>query len=138
MEEAPYDNWEGALMFVYQMLMGDATPEFFLAYSARVDTSDGDDKTIAWFENNSYTIAILYALYLASSFIIMIIMLNIIIAIMGDTQSKRSELGRAVIYRNQLQTILRNFYRFDYQVTLKDWQLRHEGKGKYAPYFVRN
>lgn len=141
-EEAPYDNWEGALFFVYQILMGDATPEYFLAYSARVDTSEvgpdatSDEELIAHVENSGYTIFVMYLLYLAASFFLMIIMLNIIIAIMGDTQAKRSELGRAVIYRNQLQTVLSRFYQFDYQVALNDWQARHEGKGKYAPYFV--
>lgn len=42
----------------------------------------------------------MYALYLGSSFFLMIVLLNIIIAIMGNTQTIRQEFGRKVIYKN--------------------------------------
>jgi hypothetical protein len=91
-EEVPYDNWLGAFLFVYQMLMGDATHEYFKHYEARKPGAEGDP--------NSITPYILYVLYLGASFLVMIIMLNIIIAIMGNTQTVRTELKRKVIYRN--------------------------------------
>ena len=33
--------------------------------------------------------------------------------------------------------VLSRFYQYDYKVALMDWQDRHEGNGRFAPYFVR-
>ena len=72
-ESVPYDAAFLAMMHVYQMLMGDAQHESFYKYQLRKP------------EVESKTPDIMYALYMASSFFIMIMLLNIIIAIMNDT-----------------------------------------------------
>jgi uncharacterized membrane protein len=72
-------------MFVWQMLMGDATHDEFFEFKAK--------------QSESWTPYILYVLYLLASAMMMILLLNIIIAIMGNTQTTRTELGRKVIYR---------------------------------------
>lgn len=101
------------------MLMGDATPEYFNAYSARVESDD------PW--EQSTTPNIMFIIYFLASFFIMIIMLNIIIAIMGDTQGKRTALGRLVIYKGQLATVLDRYYRFGPDLNLDKWTTDDSG-----------
>lgn len=106
-EAVTYDTAWLAIMFVWQILMGDATHENFFDYRSRF--------------TDSPTPYFLYALYLIASFIIMIMILNIIIAIMGEVQVERTNLGRAVIYKKQLAVVLDSIYKFDDQVRLKSW-----------------
>lgn len=114
-ESVPYDNGWLTFMFVYQILMGDATHEHFLEYKGK--------------QSGSWTPYILYALYLVSSATIMILLLNIIIAIMGNTQAERTELGRKVLYRSQLLTVVSRIYKFNQDVTLEDWIDRENARG---------
>ena len=83
-EEVPYDNIFQAFLFVYQMFLGDATPEFFAAFKAKV--------------RNSATMYVLWLFYIPISFLLLVVLLNMLIAIMGDAQSSRTEHGRAIIY----------------------------------------
>jgi hypothetical protein len=106
-ESAPYDNGL-AFMFVYQMLMGDATHEYFYEMKTK--------------KTGSTTPMIMYVLYIFASAAIMLVLLNIVIAIMSDTQATRTGLGRSVIYKNQLQTVLDRIYRFDHTVDVKTWK----------------
>ena len=102
-----------SIFFMWQILMGDATHEHFYAYKGR-DPQARESKQLA-------TTMILYFLYVTASFYIMILLLNMIIAIMGNAQAQRTELGRRVIYRHQLEQIVRFIYRFDNDVRLKAW-----------------
>lgn len=110
-------------MFVYQMLIGDATDEYFLEYNARTASADG--------EPGSLTPYILYALYLISSFLLSLIMLNIIIAIMGNTNAVRTGMGRKVIYKNQLETVINRIFKFKHEISVTDWTDRALGTGKF-------
>lgn len=97
-------------MFVYQMLMGDADHSYFFEHKGKF--------------SGSPTPWVLYLIYIASSFFMMIVLLNIIIAIMGNTQTVRTELGRKVIYKNQMATLLRQIHRYNYRVNLTNWMKR--------------
>ena len=103
-------------MYIYQLLMGDASHSAFLEYSATSESGEGHPKSI--------TPYILYVLYLIASFLVTLIMLNIVIAIMGNAQAMRSELGRKVIYRNQLKTVIQRIHKFKHTVSLEDWMDR--------------
>lgn len=98
--------------------MGDATHEHFFAYKGR--------EKQAFESTQILTTMILYVLYITASFYIMILLLNMIIAIMGNAQQQRTELGRRVIYRHQLEQIVRFIYRFDNDVRLKDWSSKDD------------
>ena len=110
--------------------MGDASPETIWSYAAK---QKQEDPYLDDYENSMWTPYILLVVYVMASFFIMVIMLNIIIAIMGDTQSKRTELGRAVIYKNQLRTILDSFYRFNDRVNVDRWVGTRTGKYRITP-----
>merc|ERR1711998_602319 len=58
-------------MFVWQMLLGDASHETFFEFKGK--------------QSGSLTPYILYFLYLVASSMMIILLLNIIIAIMGNT-----------------------------------------------------
>ena len=80
-----------------------------------------------------WTPAVLLVVYVMASFFIMVIMLNIVIAIMGDTQTKRTDLGRAVIYKNQLRTVLDRYYSFGDRLDLDKWEGLRNGKYRNTP-----
>lgn len=82
--EIEYTTIGGTFMYVYQMLLGDASHDGFTAYK-QVD-------------NGSYTWLFLYIFYIAASLVIVLVLMNIIIAVMGEVQEQRREKGRAVIF----------------------------------------
>lgn len=49
-------------------------------------------------------------MWLPSTFVVMIVLLNIVIAIMSDVQQKRSAHGRAIIYRTRLSFVIDNWH----------------------------
>ena len=94
-EEVQIGNVPGSFFYVFQMLMGDASPETIWSYAAK---QKQEDPYLDDYENSMWTPYILLVVYVMASFFIMVIMLNIIIAIMGEVQGQRGEKGRAVIY----------------------------------------
>ena len=87
-----YDGVGKTFIYVYQMLLGDASHEGFTAFK-QVD-------------NGSYTFIFLYVVYFAATTAIVLVLMNIIIAIMGEVQAKRGEKGRAVVYATQLKVVI--------------------------------
>lgn len=70
------------------MLLGDASHDGFLSFK-QIGKEDSTD---------SYTWVFLYVIYLFATLIIVLVLMNIIIAVMGEVQAKRGEKKRAVVY----------------------------------------
>lgn len=54
----------------------------------------------------------LWLIYVAGSVIILLVLMNIIIAVMGEVQGQRAEQGRATVYATQAKVIIEEFSRF--------------------------
>ena len=60
----------------------------------------------------------LWGTYLVASISIVLVLMNIIIAIMGEVQGQRGELGRAVVYATQCKVAIEQYSRFSYMLQL--------------------
>jgi hypothetical protein len=90
-------------MYVYQMLLGDASHDGFLSFKQ--------------YDAGSKTWLVLYLVYLFASVAIVLVLMNIIIAIMGDVQSQRGEKGRAVVYATQLKVVIEQYPKYNHMIT---------------------
>jgi hypothetical protein len=79
-----YRDFGRTIIFVYQMLLGDTSHDGFMDFKQS--------------QNGSYTWVLLYIVYVFATLSIVLVLMNIIIAIMGEVQGQRGEKGRAVIY----------------------------------------
>lgn len=59
----------------------------------------------------------LYIIYFAASLTIVLILMNIIIAIMGEVQAQRGDKGRAVVYATQLKVVIDNYAKYNHMIT---------------------
>jgi uncharacterized membrane protein len=82
------------------MLLGDASHDGFLAFK-QVDAG-------------SWTFLVLYIIYFGATLAIVLVLMNIIIAIMGDVQAQRGEKGRAVVYGTQLKVVIEQYAKFNH------------------------
>jgi hypothetical protein len=91
-------------VYVYQMLLGDASHDGFLAFK---QTALG-----------SYTYLVLYIIYLIASLMIVLVLANIIIAVMGEVQSMRTDKGRdIVVYATQMKVVIAQYSTYNQMIT---------------------
>lgn len=62
----------------------------------------------------------LYIVYFAASTSIVLILMNIIIAVMGEVQAQRGEKGRSVVYSTQLKVVIDNYAKYNHMITAGD------------------
>lgn len=93
-----YRDMLSSAIFVYQMLLGDVDPSAFLSFKQ--------------LESGSYTFLFLWIVYIFASISIVLVLMNIIIAIMGEVQGQRGEKGRAVVYSTQAKLVLEQYPMF--------------------------
>ena len=92
-EDVLYGEPIGAIIYMFNFLFGNADDGPFRNYELKNEQP--------W----------LYVFYVIAGFLIIVILLNMIIAIMSDTQARRSAHGRNVIFKTKLKMIL-NFWSF--------------------------
>ena len=84
-----YETWVGALQNIYLLGLGDFNTD---------DYGMGDGSS-GW---------ILWLLFITSSFILLIHLLNMLIAIMGETFAQNNEIKKKAQIRNHLRFVLDN------------------------------
>ena len=90
----PYSTSFGSVWFMIEILLN----------SSETDSFDIGNASMKGY---------LYCLYLISSLLIVILMLNMLIAIMGDTFSKRKEFGKQITIKDHLGYVMDNWYQLD-------------------------
>ena len=105
MENIPYNSFLGSVWFVYYgMVMGEVDVDSF--------NQDGGDKYH------------LYLLFLVSSFIMIVVLLNMLIAIMGNTFAERMPLSAQITIADRLRFVLDH------------WHLKHQVQKDFKNYNV--
>ena len=84
-----YETWDGALQNIYLLGLGDFNTD---------DYGMGDGSS-GW---------ILWLLFITSSFILLIHLLNMLVAIMGETFAQNNEIKKKAQIRNHLRFVLDN------------------------------
>ena len=93
-EKITYDNIFGAMWFMYEILIGSSS-------------------TIPFTMGNASQNYILKGLYIVSTFVLLIHLLNMLIAIMGGTYSDRSEIANQIKVRDHLAFVIDNWNLID-------------------------
>jgi len=88
----PYHTVSGSIWFMLAIFLGQ--PE-------STDSFNRGESTMSEY---------LYFIYFVSSCVIVIVMLNMLIAIMGDTFSNRKEFGRQITVKDHLGYVIDNWY----------------------------
>ena len=104
-ENVPYHTFTGAIWYVWVLVLGEYEYESF-------QYGKGSQKFILQF------------LFCVTAFVIQIHLLNMLIAIMGNTFAERKEIVRQIKIRFKLLFIVENWY-------LVSWALRDSEKMKY-------
>lgn len=86
MDQVSYSKGIGSFYYVYNILLGDANPEAFEL---------GNKSQFPW----------LTIMYIITTFIIMIHLLNMLIAVMGNTFNERAAIANELFYQNQLRFV---------------------------------
>lgn len=84
-----YENWVGALQNIYLLGLGDFNTDDY-------EMGDGSSGWILWL------------FFVISSFLLLIHLLNMLIAIMGETFSQNNEIKKKAQIRNHLRFVLDN------------------------------
>jgi hypothetical protein len=84
-----YETWRGAVLNIYLLGLGDFNTDDY-------DMGDGSSSNILWL------------FFILSSFILLIHLLNMLIAIMGETFGQNNEIKKKTQIRNHLRFVLDN------------------------------
>lgn len=102
--EIPYRGISRSAIYIYQMLLGDADPSSFFAFKQ--------------IDSGSFTFLFLWVVYVGATIAIVLVLMNIIIAIMGEVQGQRGEHGRAVVYSTQAKVAIEQYSKFKHMILL--------------------
>ena len=82
----------------------------------------GLSSTESFMHSDGLTRHFLMALFLASTFIINVLLLNLLIAIMGDTFSQQANITELILVKDHLQFIIDNWYLAFLSIKRKNYQ----------------